>query len=129
MIRQTTLVVLLVGLGNYGTLAFSPSTQGRCGSSTALGGQPLDRKSFGAKLLAVVPIVSLLPEIAKADVSDGTMLPQGAQQFQKALRLKTDIPVSMCDDTSSLSREGWSMCCVVTTSLQIQNVLTKRLLL
>ena len=98
MIRQTSLTALLLTLGITGSFALSPSVERRR-SSTAIGGQPLDRKSFGAQILAVVPTLSLLPEIAKGDVSDGTMLPQGAQQFQKALRLKSDIPVSTYMDS------------------------------
>eukprot|EP00977_Amphora_coffeiformis_P020165 scaffold7970_cov187-Amphora_coffeaeformis.AAC.3 len=109
MIRHTSLTVLLLSLGISGSFAFSPSAQSRR-SGTAIGGQPLDRKSFGAQILAVVPTISLLPEIVKADVSDGTNLPQGAQQFQKALRLKTDIPKvrqRVADSASEIDKAEW----------------------
>ena len=56
--------------------------------------RPLERKAFGAQLLAFLPAITIIPNVARADVSDGTQLPQGAQQFQKVLRLKSDIPVS-----------------------------------
>lgn len=44
---------------------------------------------------AVIASTSLLPLPAFADVSDGTSLPQGAQQFSRVVRLKTDIIVSL----------------------------------
>jgi hypothetical protein len=55
----------------------------------------LSRKEFGAQVLAFVPAISLFPGISRADVSDGNTLPEGAQQFSRALRLKTDIQVGL----------------------------------
>jgi hypothetical protein len=45
---------------------------------------------WGGLVAAVAP--SILP--AFADVSDGNVLPQGAQQFAKSLRLQKDVKVS-----------------------------------
>ena len=53
----------------------------------------LDRQAFGRQLLGGA-LLAFWPKIARADVSDGTSLPQGAQQFQKVLRIRADIPVS-----------------------------------
>jgi hypothetical protein len=56
----------------------------------------LDRKAFGQRVLGEIAAVCVLcpTSIAHADVSDGTSLPKGAQQFQKVLRIRNDIPVS-----------------------------------
>lgn len=120
MARQALLIGLLLSVGFSGSYSFARLTQTHR-LATEIGGQPLNRKSFGVQLLTAVPIIALLPEIAKADVSDGTMLPQGAQQFQKALRLRTDISVS----TTSVLMPAETLQCTLTKRPPVEHLIRK----
>lgn len=95
MNRQSLFAVLLslaVAPGSHSFVV--PTTTDRPSSLTAVGSTPTDRRAFGAQIIAILPAVAVMPDIARADISDGTALPKGAEQFQKVLRLKADIPVS-----------------------------------
>jgi hypothetical protein len=91
--------ITVFSLGATGGSAFSAARSTTCSTSRATHGnlhlamEKLSRKEFGAQILAFVPAVALFPGNCRADVSDGTTLPEGAQQFSRALRLKTDIQV------------------------------------
>jgi hypothetical protein len=89
--------ITVFSLGITGGSTFSAARSTTCSTSRAAHGnlamEKLSRKEFGAQVLAFVPAVALFPGNALADVSDGTTLPEGAQQFSRALRLKTDIQV------------------------------------
>lgn len=53
---------------------------------------PVSRNAFFGQAAAAVTVVAA-PQLANADVSDGTSLPPGMQQFQRILRLRSDIKV------------------------------------
>jgi len=66
------------GNGNGSDNAIAPSERRRS----------LLTKTVSASFIGILP---LLPERAFADVSDGTALPQGAAQFSRILRTKSDL--------------------------------------
>ena len=112
MNRQALFAFLLSLAVVPDSYAFVPATHARDGqvSLTAVGATPMDRKAFGAQILAILPAITVLPGIARADVSDGTALPQGAQQFQKVLRLKADIPKvrqRVAEAASEIDKAEW----------------------
>lgn len=65
-------------------------------STTALGMSTNDvsRKAFLGGLIGSIASLSILPQEAAADVSDGNVLPNGVQQFARSVRLKSEIMVS-----------------------------------
>lgn len=99
MIRSASFCALvLLGFGALeGGLGLVPSSVKNGRRTTACAAAALNRQEFGAQILALAVPATLgvlaFPDVARADVSDGTSLPQGAQQFARVLRLKTDIQV------------------------------------
>jgi hypothetical protein len=53
----------------------------------------ISRKDALRNLMGIAGALAFAPSVARADVSDGNQLPQGAQQFARVLRLKTDLQV------------------------------------
>lgn len=65
--------------------------------NTPKNGAVMDRRESLAGIATSVLGVSsmiLVPRVAKADVSDGNSLPQGAAQFARVVRLQSDLKVS-----------------------------------
>jgi len=50
-----------------------------------------NRRSFLVKTVAALPITFIQPQKSFADVSDGNSLPDGAAQFSRILKTKTDL--------------------------------------
>lgn len=75
---------------------FDPAQNSHCrGAATTKESPGKSRRHFGAIILGGL-VAGAAPSIppAFADVSDGNVLPQGAQQFAKSLRLQRDVKVS-----------------------------------
>jgi hypothetical protein len=53
----------------------------------------ISRQDALRNLMGIAGALAFAPSVARADVSDGNQLPQGAQQFARVLRLKTDLQV------------------------------------
>jgi hypothetical protein len=53
----------------------------------------ISRQDALRNLMGIAGALAFAPAVARADVSDGNQLPQGAQQFARVLRLKTDLQV------------------------------------
>jgi hypothetical protein len=53
----------------------------------------ISRQDALRNLMGIAGALAFAPSVARADVSDGNQLPQGAQQFSRVLRLKTDLQV------------------------------------
>lgn len=68
-------------------------------SSTALqlekySSDGVSRQEMLRTLTGVLGAIAL-PKAARADVADGNQLPKGAEQFNRVLRLKKDLKVSL----------------------------------
>jgi hypothetical protein len=53
----------------------------------------ISRQDALRNLMGIAGALAFAPSVARADVSDGNRLPEGAIQFQRVLRLKTDLKV------------------------------------
>lgn len=70
------------------------------------------KQALGQLLVGAVSGAMLVttPGVAKADVSDGNMLPPGAAQFSRALRLKTDLVAvrkRVAENASEIDKKEW----------------------
>ena len=69
----------------------SPSYLLMSRSNEANGNVGLARRLFIQ--VTAAGVLGLAPRFSRADVSDGTSLPQGAEQFSRVIRLKSDLKV------------------------------------
>jgi hypothetical protein len=53
----------------------------------------ISRQDALRNLMGIAGALAFAPSVARADVSDGNRLPEGAAQFSRVLRLKTDLQV------------------------------------
>lgn len=53
----------------------------------------ISRQDALRNLMGIAGALAFAPSVARADVSDGNSLPEGAARFSRVLRLKTDLQV------------------------------------
>lgn len=79
--------------GTRGTVQTSALSAVRINEEDSLAAQDNRRRMLKACGLALLT-PAIVPRQALADVSDGNALPQGAAQFQRVIRAKSDMIVS-----------------------------------
>jgi hypothetical protein len=74
------------------------------------GSNQISRQKALRNLLGIAGALFVAPSAAKADVSDGTSLPEGAAQFSRVLRLKTDlqgVKKRVTENADQLDKKEW----------------------
>mmetsp|Transcript_14164 Transcript_14164/g.20227 ORF Transcript_14164/g.20227 Transcript_14164/m.20227 type:complete len:205 (+) Transcript_14164:95-709(+) len=115
---STTILVLLACHINFASGAFSiPNGQvlPNSPSSTSLNVEAMDRRSmfsFMTRSITASSVLGILgrPNYANAEVAAGTSLPDGAAQFSRLLRLKSDIAAvakRVSENADSIDKKEW----------------------
>jgi hypothetical protein len=112
MAKFATLVALLLAVLQESSQAFTPQTfsRQRAVASVEEAYSTSNRREVLTSVFTVGAAILFHPQLANADVSDGNELPQGAAQFSRVLRLKSDLPgvkKRVLENGKDLDKKEW----------------------